>query len=274
MIQINIPGAENNFVIYDCSKQKTIEHEFESKFYPYTVIINGDLILREKSLIFVTDGYQLTVIYGNNFHSFVKQYPSINITYKKICTFIRDNLIIREGFCLLHGAAISLEGHVSLFLAETNTGKSTFAVYSEYFGHTCITDDLIILDTQENMVYPISKYAHIRLGAEALLPNQHRLFYNPITMRYNYPLKEERFNKKYIVEYIFIINRNDSIVKADVADNPLEAILDNMFLPYQVYNNIVSSIKIKDNYPIYNICYRKLEELNQEVMCLLNSNEK
>lgn len=47
-----------------------------------------------------------------------------------------------------------------------------------------------------------------------------------------------------------------------------------MFLPYQVCSNIVSSIKIKDNYPIYNICYRKLEELNQEVMCLLNSNEK
>lgn len=274
MIQINLPGSKNKFFLYDNSVGKAIEREVSSKFYPYTVSKNDDFTLditSKNSIVFETNGYKLTIC-NSDYRIVEKCYSSISITYKKICSVIRENLIVQDGFCFLHGSAVLLNEKVCLFLAETNTGKSTFSVYSELFNHTCISDDLIILSIQDNRVYPISKNAHVRLGAEYFLPCQNALSYNSLIARYDYPLKTERFHKKYIVKYIFLLERTDSIFNIEALDDPLEGILSNMFLPYQIYNNVSSALIIKEQYQIFHICYRSPDELLQGVNSFIEMN--
>lgn len=278
MLRINLPGAKNVLYVNDKSRYRSIEKEIANAFFPYTQqVSSGDMRNRlNHDIVIETDGSNIVLIKNDSDSKcFYAKFNSTHQTYRQIYSIIRDNLRLTDGICFLHGACALINGHACLFLAETGTGKSTLGVYFDVMHKRCLTDDLIIMDVDGGIVYPISRYAHIRQGGMEALTNNvadsFQLAYNDFLLRYEYPLSDERFCEKYKVEYIFILCRGCTCQGISEAYNPHANILENMFLPYQMTNNIVSSLNIAQKYKIYNAYYDDLHTLSNQIESLVQS---
>ncbi len=97
-----------------------------------------------------------------------------------------------ERVFALHGAAVEWEGKAVLFLASTNSGKTTLASYLAGRGFGYITDDCSLLDRASNLVHPFPSPIHLREGGLEVLrrvgaePEGLTLLDDPVLRRYIY----------------------------------------------------------------------------------------
>lgn len=275
MILIDLPGTKHCFIINDISDSQAIESEIMKTFFPYARSIDGNDIPLEYDFWIETNGQSIAV---KKEHGALQKIPGLDCglpqeMYKITISIIRDHVQLDDDYCYLHGAAAIISGHLCLFLSETGTGKSTLGVYLDSLGHLCMTDDLIILNKRTNTLFPISQYAHIREGSVSLLSDQHTIFtYNPFLDRYEYELSAQRFEKAYKVEHIFTLHRREGPSAMLVSNSATSGILDNMFLPYQVKNNILSAIQLGNHFPIHELYYHHLSEVLDQMIAFVCAN--
>ena len=273
MIKIKLPGSKNIFIINDLCNSKSIENEFFNTFYPYvTEVTNSISNIRWDILIEKNDENIRVKNRNNGWKILDADILSLFDCYKTVYSIIRENLQLDDEYCFLHGSAILIDNILCLFLSETGMGKSTLSVYFDINGYNCLTDDLIILDKKRYVIYPISKYAHIRKeGLYLFQKNTDLLIYNGLIDRYEYQLAEKRFENECKVKYIFILHRGYLKTELRSCDNAFECILENMFLPYQIKGNILSSAKISCDYNIYSALYGDLDSLLKEIREFIKS---
>lgn len=280
MIQIKFPGVKNIFFIEDQSQIKLIEQEIENTFFPYTqkVIAQEKCGESQYNIFIETDGFNVTVKTNIVGASIVqREYDSSYGAYRKAYSIIRENLQLENGFCFLHGSCVVIDDTACLFLAETGVGKSTLSVYCDVAGQICLTDDLIIMDVSSRIIYPISKYAHIRENGTVFFDQNvfsPRLSFNSFISRYEYSLSEKRFAQTFKIEYIFILNRSFPKEKIVESTNSYFKILENMFLPYQIKSNILSALNICKQYKIYDVFYSDLNVLLKKLRLFIKSTKR
>ncbi len=267
MLKIELPGSNNLFWIEDNTFESFVENELYHSFYPYatkesnkTVLLqNRDVFIQVEDLLRIETCKQVTF----------RRYNDISHVYKTAFSIIRENLQIQNDFSYLHGAAISIQNKVCLLLAETGAGKSTLGVYVDQEKEgLCLTDDLIIFQKTSRTIIPLSKHAHLRNESRELLKKGSLMFYNDIVERYEHPLSDNRFKQTWKLNYILILHRNMNIQTIQPSSMPLVDVLNNMFLPYQMKNNLNSAVKISKDVPIYNIFYHDLEEAKNLILSL------
>lgn len=275
MIKIKLPGSKNAFIVRDLSNSKSIENEFSNAFYPYVLEVTTPIFDISRDVLIERNDKSVCVKCRNSEWKAVGSNElSLFECYKTIYSIIRENLQLEENYCFLHGAAMLIDDRLCLFLSETGMGKSTLSVNFAMQGCECLVDDLIILDKKNYVIYPISKYAHIRKESMVLFQNKtDLLMFNELINRYDFLLSEKRFQKKYRVEYIFILRRGHYNTELHLCDNSFECILENMFLPYQVKGNVFSAAKISFDYNIYNASYGDLDSLLKEIRAFINCQE-
>lgn len=260
MLKLKLPGAKNNFFIEDVSSSCLIEQELSCSFYPYaasTVPENADV--QGFDLWMSTDGKTLEIKTASKKVATLL-FDTSEAVYKKIVSLIRENLLSEPNYCYLHGSAVSIMGETCLFLAETGTGKTTLSVFWDMQkDKRCLSDDLIILNKDTFELYPISSNAHVRQSSSFLLGRRiNALRYNELIGRYEYPLEQERFSQKHFAKYIFVLQRKAGKPRIEPCEVPVHTVLENMFLPYQMTNNIVSAMKISQQFTVYNLFYEDL----------------
>jgi hypothetical protein len=79
----------------------------------------------------------------------------------------------QQGALVLHGSAVSVEGHALVFLGESGRGKSTLAASFARAGSPFLTDDGLQIDWIGGVAHALPSHASLRLwpdSQEALLP--------------------------------------------------------------------------------------------------------
>ena len=275
MIKIKLPGTKNIFIINDLSISKSVENEIFNTFYPYAIELTKlSYDIRWDIWIERNDKNIRVKSRKNEWKILTTGEMSPFDYYKRIYSIIRENLQLEDEYCFLHGSAVLIDGCTCLFLAETGMGKSTLSVYFDMYGHRCLTDDLIILNKKSHVIYPISRYAHIRKQGLFLFQNNtDSLIHNGLIDRYEYLLSEERFQYEHKVQYVFMLHRGFPITDVRVCDSAFEWVLENMFLPYQIKNNINSAITISNDIPVFDMYYNNLEQAKILMLSLIKKAE-
>lgn len=72
-------------------------------------------------------------------------------------------------YILLHGIAIANHGSAHLFLAHTNSGKSTLAAMLLYRNYQVLTDDVVVIEKQTGLLIPVITPIRLRDGGKRIL---------------------------------------------------------------------------------------------------------
>lgn len=266
MLKIKLPGARNSFYVLDTSLNLVVAKELKSMYYPYATL---DFIEEDKNsdLLIETDGVYLEIKSPKGGIALTKeQYASASSVYKRICSIIRENIVLDDEYCYLHGSAVLIQNKVFLFLAETGMGKSTLSVFLDMCKGVCLSDDLIILSKKELKVYPIGEKAHIRSSALNLFEGLNCKFqYNKLSTRYDYLLSKKQTVQScgLILNSIFLLFREKNKAVITKNSTPIESVLTNMFLPYQIKNNVLSATYICQKTKVYNFFYDNFEDIER-----------
>lgn len=89
--------------------------------------------------------------------------------YSDITSYISINSMMSPGFYEFHGAAVEWDGHAHIFLAPTNTGKTTLIAYLIANGMKYITEDKVLIATDTKLIYPCLTPLHLREGGIQVL---------------------------------------------------------------------------------------------------------
>lgn len=260
MLKIELPGSNNLFWVEDKAFDLLVEEELFNTFYPYASFEkNYPALFRHNDVSVCIDDK----LYIKACHALMScSQKGIMHAYKSVFAIIRENLQIQNSYAYIHGAAVVMNDCGFLLLAETGTGKSTLGVYLEQEGGgLCLSDDLIIVQNETRNVLPVSKYAHIRKEGKSLLDVGDTMAYNHVTNRYDYLLSEQRLSHTWPLDFILVLHRCGSNKPAVLpSPRPMIGVLDNMFLPYQIKNNIYSATKISNDIPVFDMYYNNLEQ--------------
>jgi len=91
-----------------------------------------------------------------------------NILYE-IDTIIFENTVFDEAVIALHGSAVEWCGKVYMFLAGTESGKTTLSSYLTSRGYGYITDDCVLITRENLLVHPYTCPVHLRDGGVDVL---------------------------------------------------------------------------------------------------------
>ena len=100
-----------------------------------------------------------------------KTFPTIK-PLKAIQSILFESTKYDESIFAMHGAAVEHNGEAYLFLAPTNSGKTTLTTYLTMRGFSYITDDCILMDRSNFTVYPHANPIHLRSDGFGILKDK------------------------------------------------------------------------------------------------------
>jgi hypothetical protein len=93
-----------------------------------------------------------------------------SLTHITLDHVIPRYLSLKEGYLVLHGCAVQMEGHVVAILGKSGRGKSTLAAWLAKQGFPLLTDDCLVLRWEEKaqqwMAHP--SYQSVRLWPDSV----------------------------------------------------------------------------------------------------------
>lgn len=160
------------------------------------------------NIIIVTQGNDnYKVCFDNKYISTTSPLQAIDDIFFKYTNF-NDNIFA------IHGAAVEHKHKAYIFLAATESGKSTLTSYLTSNGFGYITDDCILLDKQNFSVHPFPTPIQLRSGGLDVLkklniePKETILLNTENILRYVYT-PDNCINTPTKLDKIFFIARNN-----------------------------------------------------------------
>lgn len=118
------------------------------------------------------NAYQINITYLSDEYYHVTYGNQEIVTYRLLST-IEDILFntttYDKNIVALHGSAVSCNGFAYIFLAPTNTGKTTLTSYLAQKNLAYITEDCILIDKTNFTVHPYTCPIHLRQGGIEVL---------------------------------------------------------------------------------------------------------
>lgn len=260
MLQLKLPGSYNHLRIMIPSSMVHIETVIHDMLFPYASYSN--ILTNEHAYdISVTPKIICLSISGRLTRSF--NYSSEHDAYKILIDIIRNCFHIDDNHLYLHGSVIKHCDKTYLLLAPSCTGKSTLSMYLHTLKNfECITDDLAIIDMNHIQIIPISKYIHIRDNALKLFDANivDHFSYNNFLGRYQYPLKKYSFDERYNLTAVLLLQRKEGANSIHLDERSQMDILYNCFLPSQVKQNVINSIKLSRCVRTWRLEYETLDQ--------------
>ncbi len=233
-----------------------------NSYFPFSSL--GDSFTRTPNdLILNINNY--SILFDNKRN--IGIYVTPDNLYRTLMRHIQNNLLINDGYGILHGSAVVHNNKSILFLGASGTGKTTLVSYLNYEeSMPCIADDILVIDTTYNRVFSSRSCFHLRKSTLSLLPSLKDLrpqnYYSEIINRYILNYNNTNNNVSYPIDYIFILNRSNDLssIPSIKVCNDIEEIIINAFCPYALKANILSANHIFSKNSIYELFYGKLDD--------------
>lgn len=165
-VYISIPYVTPALEI-DCDKSNVTSY-LEHLFFPYVKYDPQRNDYFKISFIDCNDGK--TRVY----HSFSNG-REIESIVRYVESFIIKNTYAINGYIMLHGGAISLEGKAVVIVGNSFAGKSTAIAYFCSKGFEYLTDDRVLINTNTLEVTPFQRKIMLRPDAVDVLAEKHNI---------------------------------------------------------------------------------------------------
>ena len=181
-------------------------HSFQMKFGNYVHITNSsksiDIQIAINENVYTIITSQRTCIASS----------PVNFVAK----YLHENTVYSDKILAIHGAAVEYNEKAHLFLAASTTGKTTLCSYLVEHSMGYITDDCILIDRENFLVYPCTVPIHLRSGGVSILrrnhvalPNIKILMESGFEPRFTY-VPQKCVSSPLPIERIYFISRSDS----------------------------------------------------------------
>lgn len=193
---------------------------------------------------------------------------------KKIEQLYNRFSLYDDSVFALHGAAVAKEGAANVFLAPTQTGKSTLTTFLINRKFKYITDDCVLIDKKSWMVFPCPIPICLREGGCLILKNngvsvdvkklQYR-YDDFITNRFVFlPNCDAVSNEPLELGKVFFIERStttNSTVELSHFDK-VQLMIQSPMIPYKITKEYIGFIMSFCKKPMQKIIYRDLSFVN------------
>ena len=192
--------------------------------------------------------------------------------------FFHQILSPQKGFILLHGGALQYKDKAFLLLGKSMSGKTTLTAYLAYNGFVYYSDDLILINSHSQSVFPCANYMHIReIGLDVL---QNTYLLNLKTKASSVSDGYRRYlyypgniaNNPHLLNKVFFINYNENVdlmyeqIDQDVAEG---RIVENSFSTKTLVSTIIAAHRLSRNLVSYTLTYNDLEKAKKTIINLL-----
>lgn len=154
-----------------------------------------------------------------------------------------------ENIIALHGAAIEYNGYSYVFLAPTTTGKTTLTAYLTHLRFGYITEDCVLVDKNNLVIYPYTCPIHLRWGGIDVLNkygiNIENLEFldDPVSSRYVYTPKNSVQNSTPLKKIFFISrHKKENKIISMTASESVRALLQSSITVPQLTSDYIKSI--------------------------------
>lgn len=79
---------------------------------------------------------------------------------------VAPRILAGNGYLVLHGSAVEINGELAVFLGDTGAGKSTMAASLDSVGHTLLGDDAVVITEEGDRIFGEPVYPSLRLYPE------------------------------------------------------------------------------------------------------------
>ncbi len=256
-IYIEIPNVYPSVEIM-CNEESVIRY-FMNMFRPYA--FEGVTQKNAARFRFYYDGQGALMVEhvhkGKCFH--------IKSAIRHIEDFLLKKATLEKDYLMLHGAAVEKDGYAVLFLAPSETGKSTLVSYLCNKGFRYITDERILIDTKTKEVLPFPKTIMLREGGFNILAKRYQLDINTELFtyedirRYFWNPRNECHSPAKILR-ICVLNRSENR-GFTISDIPYEMRLDNILANSMICQNrpIIEAYLSACLIPMSQVCYSNVE---------------
>jgi len=179
-----LPKVENGVASLTFQLLKEpLEIEYQDNLY-HRFLPDGEIAFSQSKY---NDGFFLRFPELANFYltyhgDDIRCYPYAGVSIETVKHLLLDQVIPRilgdNGHVILHASAIMYRGHAVIFIGETGAGKSTLATSFHHKDNPLISDDCLLLKSQDYVNTMIPSYVGARLwedSAEAVLPDTYSL---------------------------------------------------------------------------------------------------
>lgn len=246
---------QNNYVIE--TNSTTFVSLCKAKYGKYVVEISND---KQVNCSVMENSFSFVVKFEG------KSIETIRPLYEIDRLFFVNNQYDDQIFAL-HGAAVEYNHVAYLFLGPTTSGKTTLASYLVERGFGYLTDDCILLDKKELMVYPYTTPICLREGGLTVLrklgmePNGlHLLEEKGGVVRWVYT-PSNRPDRPLPISRIFFISRNEDYNSIELMDKNerIKSLLESPIIPYELSTNYLQWIIQLSDIDITKLNYYNME---------------
>ncbi len=189
-----------------------------NKLYPYTNRVSG--YAEASTVMTITNqSGEYTFCYEGRLICGLSRNGLYYVVYEVLQEIAEKNFLSYRTD-VLHGACVEKEGKALVFLAGTNTGKSTLTAELIHQGYRYISDDYVILSKDNTGIIPFHLPLKLRTLEFTSTVEENQIVvrdFNPVKNENYYLIQPEAFsqNKIYPVQAVFQIERtqNENIMR-------------------------------------------------------------
>ena len=240
----------------------------------------------------LSNSFDLTPIFtiekrqGYFFRKGIGLYKSINGSLIEVHPFqstekqlLKENLInfplalcmSQRGYLAIHGSSVCIKDSIYIFSGPSHAGKSTLAAFFFSKKHDLFSEDISIVDTKDNMLFPSNRYIKLSPIVAEILNMPGKFEYQPKGRdRQGYLLPKEDFVPRKVKNIYFLKWSDNNEIKKMPNKEALKNLLKYSFISEDSEDSVkVLNILSKSNF--YELFIKKdlknLENIYKMLVC-------
>ncbi len=244
-------------------------------YEPYVFILNKRFLTKTVVCINFNSEYIILLRNGVKNEIPLEKFNAVG----QVGSLIRWILEIELPWNLFHGAAVCIQRKTIVFLGASGTGKTTLTAYltKTFKDIIYLSEDMLLINGEQCSICPYPRSLHLRVGGKQILEDYQVETSNLEKIVYGnyerYLLKQPTLSQDIFSVDCFIKlerkhDRNKSFIEK-VKEGRFEMLLSNSFLPTNIKNNIISSLRLSNSLPMYIIQYYNIESIEKILYSLI-----
>ena len=186
-------------------------------------------------------------------------------------SIIKRSVQYDETVLALHGAAVSFNGEVALFIAPTTSGKTTLTSYLTATGCTYITDDCILIEKETLAIHPYTTPISLRAGGlnillkKGIILPKTAILNDGYTERFTYTPPIVLTTKEQISKIFFIKRANENNLKKLPPHMSIEQFIHNTAIVYPINEYLLTTFIKMCQLPCYNLTYKNMKFVKEVI---------
>lgn len=259
-LALTLPYQSPYFIQTNCS---TLLYKLQLKYGDYLTATSSICPTNNILIVIRITDFAYKLHYRSQ--HFITEYPLLTIE-----NLLNDHRTFFPNIFALHGAAVAQNGQAYLFLAATNSGKTTLTCHLVHNGFNYITDDCILLDRETFHVYPYATPLHLRSNSLKILAHYSSLPETIISLeeisfqRYVYVPRNYITTSLPIGRIFFITYSAKENLLVEMSGNErMAALLKSPIKEYPLNKNYLHFIARLSQFPCNNLLYKDMNYVKE-----------